>query len=133
MKLDWWLLYVELCLCSPGRHSESVRGLVLGAAHTPLCPFNTNLSPPSDYDILLPPQGSPPRPKPPPLPPASLTSPPRPSMSVCLGLCLSVLPLCEPVLSVVSVSPCRHDNTPCLSVLFYPPTLKNSLILNQAD
>ncbi|XP_071317639.1 E3 ubiquitin-protein ligase CBL-B-B isoform X5 [Trachinotus anak] len=39
----------------PGRHSEFVKGLLHGAAHTALCPFNTNLSP-SDYDILLPPQ-----------------------------------------------------------------------------
>ncbi|XP_029375767.1 E3 ubiquitin-protein ligase CBL-B-B isoform X1 [Echeneis naucrates] len=43
--------------CPPeqGRHSESVRGLVLGVSQTALCPFNTNLSP-SDYDILLPPK-----------------------------------------------------------------------------
>ncbi|XP_056253354.1 E3 ubiquitin-protein ligase CBL-B-B isoform X2 [Seriola aureovittata] len=63
----------------PGTHSELVRGLVPGAAHTALYPFNTTLSP-SDYDILLPPQAleepfnncplSQPPPSPPPPPPA---------------------------------------------------------------
>ncbi|KAF0038735.1 hypothetical protein F2P81_009219 [Scophthalmus maximus] len=63
----------------PGRHSESVRGLVRGAAHTALCPFSTNQSP-SDYDILLPPQAledpfnsrPPSQPPPPPPPPPPL-------------------------------------------------------------
>ncbi|XP_040005455.1 E3 ubiquitin-protein ligase CBL-B-B isoform X2 [Xiphias gladius] len=65
----------------PGRHSESVRGLVQGPAPTALFPLNTNHSP-SDYDILLPPQAledpfnscppsqHPPPPPPPPPPPA---------------------------------------------------------------
>lgn len=42
--------------CSSGLHSESARG----SAHTSLCPFSINKTP-SDYDILLPPQGSLPR------------------------------------------------------------------------
>ncbi|XP_034462877.1 E3 ubiquitin-protein ligase CBL-B-B [Hippoglossus hippoglossus] len=59
-----------------GRHSESVRELVPGAANTDLCSFNTNQSP-SNYDILLPPQAleelfnsrPPSQPPPPPPPP----------------------------------------------------------------
>ncbi|XP_070838776.1 E3 ubiquitin-protein ligase CBL-B-B [Chaetodon trifascialis] len=39
----------------PGGPSESVRGLVSGAAHTAICPLSTKKTP-SDYDILLPPQ-----------------------------------------------------------------------------
>ncbi|XP_053188013.1 E3 ubiquitin-protein ligase CBL-B-B [Scomber japonicus] len=61
----------------PGGHSESVRTLVSGAAHSALCPFTTNKTP-SDYDILLPPQvledpfncRPPSQPPPPPPPPA---------------------------------------------------------------
>ncbi|XP_069543857.1 E3 ubiquitin-protein ligase CBL-B [Brachyistius frenatus] len=56
----------------PGGLSDSVRGLMSGAAHISLCPFNTNKVP-SDYDILLPPQaleehftGRPPSQPPPP-------------------------------------------------------------------
>ncbi|XP_030010042.1 E3 ubiquitin-protein ligase CBL-B isoform X2 [Sphaeramia orbicularis] len=64
-------------LPEPGGHSESVRALVSGAAHTPHCSFNTNKTP-SDYDILLPPQAledpfnsrPPSQPPPPPPPPA---------------------------------------------------------------
>ncbi|XP_042073686.1 E3 ubiquitin-protein ligase CBL-B-like [Haplochromis burtoni] len=46
------------CL-EPGGCSESIGGLVSGAAHTTLCPFNIQKTP-SDYDFLLPQPGSPP-------------------------------------------------------------------------
>ena len=90
---DFRLLSADLCLCSSGRHSESVRELVPGAANSDLSPFNTNQSP-SNYDILLPPQGSSPQQE----TQTTLTSPIQPqlphcwhilSVSACL-LCVSV-------------------------------------------
>ncbi|XP_038565024.1 E3 ubiquitin-protein ligase CBL-B-B isoform X2 [Micropterus salmoides] len=60
----------------PGGPSESIGGLVSGAAHTALCPFTNTNKAPSDYDVLLPPQvvddpynSRPPSQPPPPPPP----------------------------------------------------------------
>lgn len=44
-------------MSSSGGHFDSTRGLVPGPAHKPLSHFNSNKTP-SDYDILLPLQGS---------------------------------------------------------------------------
>lgn len=53
---DW---VFERFFASTGGCSESIGGLVSGAAHTTLCPFNIQKTP-SDYDFLLPQPGSPP-------------------------------------------------------------------------
>lgn len=111
--LNLRLHHVELCLCSSGGHSESVRGLVSGSARTALCPFNTNKTP-SDYDILLPPQGSLPQPE-----HISTPTSPQPATAPCLScpLCCSTPPVCLPCVTqlfcqvncLVSVQICILD------------------------